>query len=89
MAKYIAVHTPLVQEASQNELFGMMRGVVQAQVPDTEWISSWLSVDSSRMFCLWEAPNEEMIREALGDILNISPIESVYEVVHIDPDFFA
>ena len=89
MAKYIAVHTPLVQEASQNELFGMMRGVVQAQVPDTEWISSWLSVDSSKMFCLWEAPNEEMIREALGDILSISPIESVYEVVLIDPNFFA
>jgi hypothetical protein len=88
MAKYIVVHVPLMQKADQNELFGMMRSIAEAQVVDTEWISSWLSVDSSRMFCLWEAPNEESIREAIGDVLAVSPIESVCEVVLVDPAYF-
>ena len=89
MAKYMVVHTPLIAEAEQAQLFDMLRSIAQAEIPDTEWVSSWLSVDSRRMFCLWEAPNEESIRAAIGDVLEVSPIDSTYEVVLVDPDYFA
>jgi hypothetical protein len=90
MAKYVLIHTPMVEKASQDALFRLMKTVSEADVPNTEWLSSWLAVDGSKMFCLWEAPDEDAIRAALAEeVLRVSPIDAVYEVVDIDPDYFA
>ena len=89
MANYVLVHSPVVQEAGQEALYESLRAIATAAIPDTEWLASWLSVDGSKMFCLWEAPGEESIRAALGEEnLAMAPIDAVYEAVAVDPDYF-
>jgi hypothetical protein len=89
MPKYVVVHTPLVEDASQDMLFRMLRDIAERDVPETEWLNSWLSVDGSRMFCLWEAPGDDAIRAALGEeALGLSPIDKIYEVVDVNPEYF-
>jgi hypothetical protein len=66
MARYVVIHTPVIEEASQDMLFRLMQAIAEAEVPDTEWLSSWMAVDGSKMFCLWEAPGVDAIRSALG-----------------------
>lgn len=63
--------------------------IAEADVPDTEWLSSWSAVDGNRFLCLWEAPNEDPICAALGEKgLSISPIDVAYEVIDVNPDIF-
>jgi len=88
MAKYLVVHTPVAEEATQDTLFKAIQAVAMADVPDTEWLGSWLAVDASKMFCLWDAPDEDAIRAALGEVLKTAPIEAMYEVVEIKPTDF-
>ncbi|HUW09666.1 MAG TPA: nickel-binding protein [Anaerolineae bacterium] len=89
MAKYVVIHTPVIEEASQDMLFRLMQAIAEAEVPDTEWLSSWMAVDGSKMFCLWEAPGVDAIRSALGEEgLRVSPIDVAYEVVDIAPEYF-
>ncbi len=88
MAKYIVVHTPVAEEATQDTLFKAVQAVAMADAPDTEWLGSWLAVDASKMFCLWNAPDEDAIRAALGEVLKIAPIEAIYEVVELNPKDF-
>jgi len=89
MAKYVVTHSPIVQNASQEMLFKLLQEIAERDVPETEWISSWLAVDGSKMFCLWEAPGEDSIRAALGEqALQMNPIEALYEVVDVKPDYF-
>ena len=89
MAKYIVIHTPAIQEASQDMLFKLLQMIGEADVPDTEWLSSWSAVDGSKFFCLWEAPGVDAIRAALGEEgLRVSPIDIAYEVVDVNPDYF-
>lgn len=90
MAHYILAHTRTFEEISQETVFGMFQDMVRSPAPDATWLHSWMSVDASRLFCLWQAANEEAIRQALGpERLQMLPIEAVYEVVDIDPAFFA
>jgi hypothetical protein len=89
MARYVLVHTPVIEQATQETLYMSLRAIAQASIPDTEWLASWLAVDSSKMFCLWEAPDEDSIRAALGEeIGQMAPIDAVYEAVTIEPSFF-
>ena len=89
MAKYVVIHTPVVEEATQDRLLEFMHAIAVANVPDTEWLASWIAVDSSKMFCIWEAPGEDAIRAALGEEgLKVSPIEAIYEVVDVNPANF-
>jgi len=48
------------------------------------WILSFLSADQRRTFCLYEAPNEESLREA-AQRLGI-PADAVIPVTAIGPD---
>jgi hypothetical protein len=89
MAKHVVVHTPEVQDASQDRLFGLLQALAQRDVPDTQWLASWLAVDGSKLFCLWEAPGEDAILTALGEeALQMSPIDTIYEVVDVNPEYF-
>jgi hypothetical protein len=40
------------------------------------------------MFCEWEAPDEEAIRASIGERLKLNPIETIYEVIAVDPNLF-
>lgn len=89
MARYFVVHTPVIEEATQERLYELLHAVTAANVPDTEWLASWVTVDARKMFCLWEAPGEAAIRAALGEgALKLNPIEVLYEVVDVNPTNF-
>ena len=90
MAQFILIHTRAIEEVAQDTTFKLFHALVKVQVPGTKWLGSWMAVDASRLFCLWEAPDEEHIHTALGpERLAMLPIQAAYEVVAIDPAFFA
>jgi hypothetical protein len=90
MAHFILIHTRAIDEIAQETVFTMFRDLVRAKAPGATWLRSWMSVDATRLFCLWEAADEEHIRAALGpERLAMLPIQAAYEVVDVDPAFFA
>lgn len=52
-----------------------------------EWIFSFLSADKRKTYCLYEAPDEESLRQA-AKRLNI-PADVITPVDRIDPGIFA
>ncbi len=52
-----------------------------------EWIFSFLSADKRKTYCLYEAPDEESLRNA-AERLNI-PADVITPVDQIDPGIFA
>ncbi|UWR05553.1 DUF4242 domain-containing protein (plasmid) [Ruegeria conchae] len=52
-----------------------------------EWIFSFLSADKRKTYCLYEAPDEESLRQA-AERLNI-PADVITPVDRIDPAIFA
>lgn len=89
MAHFMLIHSRGIEEAGQDTFFVSFAEVAKTQVPSTKWLRSWMSVDATRMFCLWEAPDVEHIRTALGpERLAMLPILGSHEVVDIDPAVF-
>jgi hypothetical protein len=87
MARFIVVHTP-VTELTQDQIVDGIRAMVASLEPETEWISSWYAPEENKMFCEWEAPDEEAIRASIGEMLKLNPIETIYEVIAVDPHLF-
>ena len=87
MARFIVVHTP-VTELTQDQIVDGIRAMVASLEPETEWISSWYASEENKMFCEWEAPDEEAIRASIGEGLKLNPIETIYEVIAVDPNLF-
>ena len=87
MARFIVVHTPMT-ELTQDQIVDGIRAMVASLEPETEWISSWYAPEENKMFCEWEATNEEAIRASIGERLKLNPIETIYEVIAVDPNLF-
>ena len=87
MASFIVVHTP-VTELTQDQIVDGIRAMVASLEPETEWISSWYAPEENKMFCEWEAPDKEAIRASIGEMLKLNPIETIYEVIAVDPNLF-
>jgi hypothetical protein len=51
------------------------------------WISSFVSDDKTRTFCIYDAPNPEAIRKAAAR--NELPIDRITRVTVLDPYFYA
>jgi hypothetical protein len=51
------------------------------------WISSFVSEDRTRTFCLYDAPTPEAIRQA--GIRNELPVDEITQVRVLDPYFYA
>ena len=56
-------------EVGQDDMPGIgrrSRSIIEGQMPEVTWLHSHVTVDDSgrvRTFCIYEAPNEEAIRE--------------------------
>lgn len=65
MPKYVIERNiPGAGNLSQDELRGISRkscDVLSGMGPDIQWIQSFVTQD--RIYCIYEAPNAEMIRE--------------------------
>jgi hypothetical protein len=50
------------------------------------WISSFVSADKTRTFCVYEAPTPEAIRKTA--IRNELPVDEITQVRVLDPHFY-
>ena len=64
------------------------RGVVERNAEEgVTWISSFVSDDKTRTFCLYDAPNPEAIRRTAAR--NELPVDQIIRVMVLDPYFYA
>jgi hypothetical protein len=87
MPRYIVVHST-AGVTDQEEAVFSVRKLTRSLPPDTEWMNSWLALQRTKMFCEWEAPDTDALLAALEPVGEITPVEAIYEVAHIDPSWY-
>lgn len=66
----------------------LCRGVVERNaVEGVTWISSYVSDDKTRTFCIYEAPSPEAIRKTAAR--NELPVDRITRVSVLDPYFYS
>jgi hypothetical protein len=64
------------------------RGVVDRNAEEgVTWISSFVSADKTRMFCVYDAPTPEAIRKTAAR--NELPVDEIIRVTVLDPYFYS
>jgi hypothetical protein len=65
----------------------LCRGVIEHNSQEgVTWISSFVSEDKTRTFCVYEAPTPEAIRKTA--IRNELPVDEITQVRVLDPYFY-
>lgn len=65
----------------------LCRGVVERNVEEgVTWITSFVSEDKTRSFCIYDAPSPEAIRKTAAR--NELPVEQITRVSVLDPYFY-
>jgi Protein of unknown function (DUF4242) len=66
----------------------LCRGVVERNAEEgVTWISSFVSEDKTRTFCIYDAPSPEAIRKTASR--NDLPVDQITLVRVLDPYFYA
>jgi hypothetical protein len=66
----------------------LCRGVIEHNAQEgVTWISSFVSEDKTRTFCVYDAPTPEAIRRTA--IRNELPVDEITQVRVLDPYFYA
>ena len=66
----------------------LCRGVIERNTEEgVTWISSFVSEDKTRTFCIYDAPSPEAIRKTAA--LNELPVDQISRVTVLDPYFYA
>jgi Protein of unknown function (DUF4242) len=66
----------------------LCRGVIAHNAQESvTWISSFVSEDKTRTFCVYDAPTPEAIRRTA--IRNELPVDEITQVRVLDPYFYA
>jgi hypothetical protein len=64
------------------------RGVIERNAQEgVTWISSFVSEDKTRTFCVYDAPSPEAIRKTAQR--NALPVDQITQVRVLDPYFYA
>jgi hypothetical protein len=64
------------------------RGVIQRNADDgVTWVSSFVSDDKTKTFCIYDAPDPEAIRRTASR--NELPVDQITRVTVLDPYFYA
>jgi hypothetical protein len=72
----------------QNGGAELCRGVVERNAEEgVTWISSFVSDDKSRTFCVYDAPSPEAIRKTAAS--NELPVDEITRVSVLDPYFYS
>ena len=87
MFRYLVVHgTP--PDATQEQVIAAAREVVASLPPGARWLNSWAAGEAEKMFCEWEAEDEQALRAALKPTEELFPVEAVHLVTWIDPGWY-
>jgi hypothetical protein len=66
----------------------LCRGVVERNADEgVTWISSYVSDDKTRTFCIYDAPTPEAIRKTAAR--NELPVDQITRVSVLDPYFYS
>jgi hypothetical protein len=90
MPRYIVQRTfpeglPIPADAGGADL---CRGVIERNAQEgVTWISSYVSEDKTRTFCVYDAPSPEAIRKTA--LRNALPVDQITQVRVLDPYFYA
>jgi hypothetical protein len=77
------LHIPIANGGAE-----LCRGVVERNADDgVTWISSFVSEDKTRTFCIYDAPTPEAIRRTAAR--NELPVDEITRVSVLDPYFYA
>jgi Protein of unknown function (DUF4242) len=72
----------------QNGGAELCRGVVERNADEgVTWISSFVSDDKTRTFCVYDAPSPEAIRKTAAS--NELPVDEITRVSVLDPYFYS
>jgi hypothetical protein len=75
-------------QVTQDQAVNSARQVVTSLTSGTAWINSWWAPEADKLFCEWEAPNADAIRVTLESARELLPIEAIYEVQQIRPEWY-
>jgi hypothetical protein len=87
MARYIVVHST-GGVTDQEEAVVAARKLARSVPEGCKWINSWLALQRAKMFCEWEAPDTDTLLAALEPVTEVTPVEGIYEVAHVDPAWY-
>jgi len=66
----------------------LCRGIVERNAEEgVTWISSFVSEDKTRTFCIYDAPSPEALRKTASR--NDLPVDQITRVRVLDPYFYA
>lgn len=65
---------------------GVQQVIDNNSAEQVTWLSSFVSGDRTKTFCVYDAPNAEAVRRAA--IVNEMPVDQVTEVRVLDPYFY-
>ncbi len=77
------LHIPINGDGAE-----LCRGVIDQNVEEgVTWVSSFVSEDKTRSFCVYDAPTPEAIRKTAAH--NELPVDQITQVRVLDPYFYA
>ncbi|MFC1944318.1 hypothetical protein ACFLX5_02320 [Chloroflexota bacterium] len=83
MTKYNVLYTFVPNSGDNRRRTEILKGITKACSEDTYCIASWVSCVDGKGACLWEAPSEQAIKEALAKAVDIR-VGEIYPVEVID-----
>lgn len=91
MPKYVIQRTFSIGADRMPEIGRRSRSIIDEQFPDVTWLHSHVVVEedgSVRTFCIYEAPNEDAIRQH-AQALGYHIVDAIYEVAgDVTPEDF-
>ncbi len=87
MAKFFVIHG-MSPQVTQDQAIDGARQVVASLASGTAWMNSWWAPEADKLFCEWEAPNSDAIRASLEPAKDLLPVEAIYEVQQIRPEWY-
>jgi hypothetical protein len=91
MKRYLAIHKVRDVFPTQDEWVNDWSGLRQRsrQAPGRAvWLTSFYAAVAGKLYCEWEAEAEEDIRRCFTrKELEMAPIESIQEIVRLDPSW--
>jgi len=87
MTRFIVFHKG-PEDVSQDAVIKAAQAVQSSLPEEIKWLNSWFVPGEYRLICEWEAPDEQSVRAALKDVIDLFPVEVIHEVVHIQPEWY-
>ena len=88
MSNFLAIHT-LPKPVTIDEAASLGRQIYSHTTADVRWVKSWVQLNEegnvARIFCMWEAPSAESVREVFTKVPGF-PIDGIYPMLAVDPE---